>query len=186
MAQQIIPITQLVPKFQGIVRCNNYAMLQRTHRTTPSAHKAHTLTAASPQGKKRKQSAREKSSPQKSLKVTIKQKHVIEGEKDKESYADKFTTSMIHDDVDDSRNKIGHGTHKEHPKFVDDDEDNKEEKTDEKKYVEIEETVIEEDEVIPEDETPELIIKFKNVDNCVPTIFDHASMKATLTDMLNI
>ncbi|GJR22892.1 hypothetical protein Tco_0971419 [Tanacetum coccineum] len=38
------------------------------------AHKTPTLTAASPQGKKMKQSARETSSPRKSLKVTIKQK----------------------------------------------------------------------------------------------------------------
>nr|GEX59976.1 hypothetical protein [Tanacetum cinerariifolium] len=35
------------------------------------------------------------------------------------------------------------------------------------------------------DETPELIIEFKNVDKRVPTIFDRARMKATLNDMLN-
>ncbi|GJT50992.1 retrovirus-related pol polyprotein from transposon TNT 1-94 [Tanacetum coccineum] len=29
MAQQIVPATQLVPKFQGIGRCNNYVVLQR-------------------------------------------------------------------------------------------------------------------------------------------------------------
>ncbi|GKD45324.1 hypothetical protein Tco_1269969, partial [Tanacetum coccineum] len=28
MAQQIIPAAQLVPKFQGIGRCNNYVVLQ--------------------------------------------------------------------------------------------------------------------------------------------------------------
>ncbi|GKA05442.1 hypothetical protein Tco_0684562, partial [Tanacetum coccineum] len=28
MAQQIIPTAQLVPKFQGIGRCNNYDVLQ--------------------------------------------------------------------------------------------------------------------------------------------------------------
>ncbi|GJY96337.1 hypothetical protein Tco_0513247 [Tanacetum coccineum] len=47
---------------------------QGTHRTTPSAHMTPTLTAASPQGKKRKQRAGETSSPRKPLKVTIRQK----------------------------------------------------------------------------------------------------------------
>ncbi|GJU74201.1 hypothetical protein Tco_1265606 [Tanacetum coccineum] len=47
---------------------------QGTHRSTPRAHRTPTLTAASPQGKKRKQSARESSSPQKLLKITIRQK----------------------------------------------------------------------------------------------------------------
>ncbi|GKG62844.1 hypothetical protein Tco_0636575, partial [Tanacetum coccineum] len=41
---------------------------------TTRAHRTPTLTAASPQEKKRKHSAGEKSSPRKSLKVTIKQK----------------------------------------------------------------------------------------------------------------
>ncbi|GKB55051.1 hypothetical protein Tco_0905804 [Tanacetum coccineum] len=49
----------------------------------------------------------------------------------------------------------------------------------------IEETIIDEDEVIPEDETPELITEFQNVDKRVPTLFDHARMKATLNDMLS-
>ncbi|GJS89643.1 hypothetical protein Tco_0772279 [Tanacetum coccineum] len=48
-----------------------------------------------------------------------------------------------------------------------------------------EEIVIDKDEVIPEDETPELIIEFHNVDKCVPTIFDRTRMEATLNDMLN-
>ncbi|GJX07056.1 hypothetical protein Tco_0194988 [Tanacetum coccineum] len=48
-----------------------------------------------------------------------------------------------------------------------------------------EETIINEDEVIPEDETPELIIEFQNVDKLVPTIFDRAKMEATLNDMLS-
>ncbi|GJT02392.1 hypothetical protein Tco_0823561 [Tanacetum coccineum] len=47
---------------------------QGTHMTTPRAHRTPTLTAASPHGKKRKQSAGETSSPRKSLKVTIKKK----------------------------------------------------------------------------------------------------------------
>ncbi|GKF46210.1 hypothetical protein Tco_0136012, partial [Tanacetum coccineum] len=48
-----------------------------------------------------------------------------------------------------------------------------------------EETIIDEDEVIPEDETPELIIEFQIVDKRVPTMFDHARMEATLNDMLS-
>ncbi|GJW44153.1 hypothetical protein Tco_0072952 [Tanacetum coccineum] len=48
-----------------------------------------------------------------------------------------------------------------------------------------EETVIDEDEVIPEDETPELIIEFQNVDKRVPTIFDYTRIEATLNDMLS-
>nr|GEW52658.1 reverse transcriptase domain-containing protein [Tanacetum cinerariifolium] len=139
-----------------------------------------TLTAASPQGKKRKQSSRETSSLQKSLKVTVKQKHVVKGEKDVESYANKFAASMIQDDVDDSKNKIEPESHKEHPKVVNDNDDNKEEKKDEHEakdsaiYVSKQqqewdawekETVIDEDEVTPEDETPELVIEFQNVNN---------------------
>ncbi|GKA14080.1 hypothetical protein Tco_0693726 [Tanacetum coccineum] len=67
-------------------------------------------------------------------KVTIKQKQVVEGERDKDSYADKFAASMLHDDDDDSGTKIEPRSHKEHPNFVDDDDDNKEGKKDEKKY----------------------------------------------------
>ncbi|GJV93381.1 hypothetical protein Tco_1541194 [Tanacetum coccineum] len=48
-----------------------------------------------------------------------------------------------------------------------------------------EETVIDEDEVISKDETPELIIELHDVDKCVPTIFDYERMKATLNDALS-
>ncbi|GJT12794.1 retrovirus-related pol polyprotein from transposon TNT 1-94 [Tanacetum coccineum] len=48
-----------------------------------------------------------------------------------------------------------------------------------------EENVIDEDEVIPEDETPELIAESHNVDKRVPTIFDRARMEATLKDTLS-
>ncbi|GJZ79735.1 hypothetical protein Tco_0644572, partial [Tanacetum coccineum] len=44
---------------------------------------------------------------------------------------------------------------------------------------------IDKDEVIPKDETPELITKFQNVDKRVPTIFDRVRMEATLNDMLS-
>ncbi|GKB81384.1 hypothetical protein Tco_0948279, partial [Tanacetum coccineum] len=84
-------------------------------------------------GKKRKQSAGETSSLQKSLKVTIKQKQVVEGEKDKESYADKFAASLIHNDDDDSGDRIEPESDKEHPKVVVDYDDNQDEKKDEKK-----------------------------------------------------
>ncbi|GJS63758.1 hypothetical protein Tco_0678322 [Tanacetum coccineum] len=252
--------------------------------------------------------------------VTIKQKQVVKGEKDVESYADKFAASMIHDDADDFGDRIEPGSHKEHPKVIDDDDDNKEEKKDEKQGDEMgsleiriekmhtpfpitprsprinlssnkniaqeltnivslstpttskaphkkkthfqdmerkcvttskfykvhgkvdqvlheiipqlaeratyhliesilkpiiadniiqdakdsttyvskqqqqqqqewdaweEEIVIDEDEVIPEYETPELIAEFQNVDKSVPTIFDHARIEATLNDMLS-
>ncbi|GKC85160.1 hypothetical protein Tco_1140877 [Tanacetum coccineum] len=103
---------------------------QGTHKSTPRAHRTPTLTA-SPQGKKRKQSDGETSSPQKSLKVTIKQKKVVEGEKDEKSYANKLDASMIHDDVDDSKDRIEPDSHKEHPEVVVvDDDDNKDEKKD--------------------------------------------------------
>ncbi|GJT87585.1 hypothetical protein Tco_1069302 [Tanacetum coccineum] len=47
------------------------------------------------------------------------------------------------------------------------------------------ETIIDEDKVIPEDETPELITEFQNVDKRVLTIFDCARIEATLNDMLS-
>ncbi|GKA76144.1 hypothetical protein Tco_0782522 [Tanacetum coccineum] len=71
--------------------------------STPSAHKTPTLTT-SPQGKKRKQSAGESSSPQKSLKITIRQQKVVERE---------------HDD-DDSEDRLEPGSHKDNPEHVDD------------------------------------------------------------------
>ncbi|GKB61309.1 hypothetical protein Tco_0917495 [Tanacetum coccineum] len=49
----------------------------------------------------------------------------------------------------------------------------------------VEETVIDEDEVIPEDETPKLITELQDVDKRVPTIYDYARMKATLNDALS-
>ncbi|GJU85099.1 retrotransposon protein, putative, unclassified [Tanacetum coccineum] len=47
----------------------------------------------------------------------------------------------------------------------------------------VDDIVIDEDEVIPEDETPELIKEFQNDDKRVPTIVDHERMEATLRDM---
>ncbi|GJV98506.1 hypothetical protein Tco_1553758 [Tanacetum coccineum] len=48
-----------------------------------------------------------------------------------------------------------------------------------------EDNVIDKDEVIPEDETHELIAEFQDVDKRVPTIFDHARMEATLRHSLS-
>ncbi|GJY18505.1 hypothetical protein Tco_0389996 [Tanacetum coccineum] len=290
---------------------------QGTHRTTPSAYRSPTLTTTSPQRKKGKQVFRDTSSPRKSLKVTIKQKHVVEGEKDDKSYARKFAASMFYDDVDDYNNTLEPGSHKENPEVIDDDDVNDDEKkygmkdevedkdnddrTDHalsevpaliskefdayapkiieelfKHYVQTnviqvhptittitdttsstdlqqqlylkmksnlqdqandpalwdvlkrkfeksstsntscrdddfhsqhhddhqeddaplegekkewdaweEEIVMDEDKVIPEGETPKLIIEFQNVDKRIPTIFDHARMEATLNDMLS-
>ncbi|GKE10614.1 hypothetical protein Tco_1414165 [Tanacetum coccineum] len=96
---------------------------QGIHRSTPRAHRTPTLTTSSPQGKKMKQSVRESSLPQKLLKITIRQKQVGEGEKDKQSY----------DDVDDSDNRLEPESHKENQEYVvDDDDNNEEEKVDEK------------------------------------------------------
>ncbi|GKC27241.1 hypothetical protein Tco_1034535 [Tanacetum coccineum] len=188
------------------------------------------------------------------MKITIRQKQVAEGEKDKKSY----------DDVNDSNNRLEPGSHKENPEHVDDDDDKEEEKVDKKegdemgsletrteemqtpipttprsprkilssdknidqeltdtvslstpttskdphkqrrissKYshlpgalrrmcskehgTKVEEIIINDDEVILKDETPELITELQNVDKHVPTIFDRARMEATLNDMLS-
>nr|GEU46546.1 putative reverse transcriptase domain-containing protein [Tanacetum cinerariifolium] len=87
--------------------------------TIPRAYKIPTRIAVSPQGKKRKQSVGETSSPKKLLKITMRQKHVDEGEKDKQSY----------DDVDDSGDRLDPVSHKENPEHVDDDDDENKELT---------------------------------------------------------
>ncbi|GJZ04349.1 hypothetical protein Tco_0537624 [Tanacetum coccineum] len=48
-----------------------------------------------------------------------------------------------------------------------------------------EETIIDDDEVIPEDETPELIAEFQEFDKHTPTIFSHARIEATLCDAIS-
>ncbi|GJS93128.1 hypothetical protein Tco_0800096, partial [Tanacetum coccineum] len=236
---------------------------QGTHRTTPRAYRTPTLNVASPQGKKRKQSAKETSSQSKSLKVTIKQKQVVEGGQDDESYASKFAASMLNDDDDDDSEKKDEKNDDEmgsleirtekmqtpiptplssprkilssdkktfqeltnivsnltrkieksstsntscrndnfHSQHHDDHQDDdaplegekrvkrqttfKRSKSEKEWDAWVEETIISEDEVIPKDETSELIIKFQNFDKRVPTIFNHARMEATLNDMLS-
>ncbi|GJZ26425.1 hypothetical protein Tco_0570678 [Tanacetum coccineum] len=83
------------------------------HRSTPRAHRTPTLTA-SPQGKKRKQIAGESSTPQKSLKITIRQQKVVDQEKDD----------------DDSENRLEPRSHKDYLETIDDDADNYVEKVD--------------------------------------------------------
>ncbi|GKF79603.1 hypothetical protein Tco_0235171, partial [Tanacetum coccineum] len=61
------------------------------------------------QGKKRKQSAGESSSPQKSLKITIRQQKVVEENKDD----------------NESENRLEPGSHKDNLEHVDDDDDDK-------------------------------------------------------------
>ncbi|GJU84043.1 hypothetical protein Tco_1291589 [Tanacetum coccineum] len=94
---------------------------QGTHMITPRAYRTPILTTASPQEKKRKQSVGETSSLKKSLKITIRQKQVDEGEKYNQSY----------DDVDDSDDRLEPESHKKNPEHVDDDDDK--DKVDEKK-----------------------------------------------------
>ncbi|GKE23813.1 hypothetical protein Tco_1435325 [Tanacetum coccineum] len=83
-----------------------------THRITPSTHRSPTVSASPSESKKRKQIIRESSSPRKSLKITIKQKQLVEK------------------DDDDSKNRIEHGSHKDNLKVVVDDDDNESEKKD--------------------------------------------------------
>nr|GEV09603.1 hypothetical protein [Tanacetum cinerariifolium] len=76
---------------------------QGTCRSTPRAHRTPILSA---KGKKRKQSARESSSPRKSLKITIRQQKVVEGNKDD----------------DDSEDRLEPESHKDKPEHLDDDD----------------------------------------------------------------
>ncbi|GKG11349.1 hypothetical protein Tco_0342749, partial [Tanacetum coccineum] len=81
---------------------------QGTNRTTPSAYRSPSVSASPPKTKKRKNIVGESSSSRKSLKVTIKQKQIVDEEKD---------------DVD-SKDKLEPESHKENPKVIDDDDDN--------------------------------------------------------------
>ncbi|GJS52939.1 hypothetical protein Tco_0626301 [Tanacetum coccineum] len=85
---------------------------QGTHRITPGAHRAPTLSTSPLVTKKRKQIAGESSSPQKSLKITIKQKQIVKK------------------DDDDSEDRIEPRSHKDNPEVVDDDDDKEREHKD--------------------------------------------------------
>nr|GEW31187.1 hypothetical protein [Tanacetum cinerariifolium] len=127
---------------------------QGTHRNTPSAFRSPTLTTDIVSKKKRKQVAKETSSPRKSLKLTIRQKKktttlipppgddqerddmdeaTFLSENNEQSYASEFLDLMFQDDDDDSGTRTEPGIHKEHPKIIDDDDDKpeKEKKDDE-------------------------------------------------------
>ncbi|GJY91727.1 potassium channel AKT1-like protein [Tanacetum coccineum] len=169
---------------------------QGTHRSTPRAHRTPTLTTASPQGKKRKQSVRETSSPQKSLKVTIiyalvacaftldikpswnlgfrgalrrmcrRQGYMIRDMERKCVTTNELwkvhgkVDQVLHDIVPQLAEKATNDLIKGNLKRVVADTVIQERDA---FQAEEEETVIDEDEVIPEDETPELIIEFQNV-----------------------
>nr|GEU57923.1 hypothetical protein [Tanacetum cinerariifolium] len=98
---------------------------QGTHRSTPIAHRIPTLTA-SPLGKKRKQTAKESSSPRQSNKITIKRKKP--SDKDEESYASEFVDLVLNDDVDDSDTRLEPMSPKENLEKVNDDDDDEIEK----------------------------------------------------------
>ncbi|GJY05526.1 hypothetical protein Tco_0371466 [Tanacetum coccineum] len=68
------------------------------------------------------------------------------------------------------------GSHKDNPEVVDDDDDIKERREEGYERCMVRRECIDEDEVIPEDVTHELIAESQNVDKRVPTIFDHARM----------
>ncbi|GJU28986.1 hypothetical protein Tco_1172575, partial [Tanacetum coccineum] len=104
-------ITDLMKKFLNGLKRIIILSKMIFHWSTPRAHRTPTLTA-SPQEKKRKQSARESSSLQKSLKITIRQQKIVEGYKD--------------DDY--SEDRLEPGSHKDKPEFVDDDNDKADEK----------------------------------------------------------
>ncbi|GJZ46725.1 hypothetical protein Tco_0600557 [Tanacetum coccineum] len=84
------------------------------HKITPSAHRSPTISASPPVSKKRKQIAGESSSPRKSLKITIKQKQIVEK------------------DDDDSEDRIEPGSHKDNLEVVVDDDDKERETKDDR------------------------------------------------------
>ncbi|GJY21619.1 hypothetical protein Tco_0394185 [Tanacetum coccineum] len=97
-------IADLMKKFPNIPKRVDVPMnqpqpvvsIQETHRTLPRAIRSPTVSVASPQRKKTKQSVEEYNSPRKSLKVIIKLKKNVEKEKDD----------------DNSEDRIEHGSHK--------------------------------------------------------------------------
>ncbi|GJV70762.1 hypothetical protein Tco_1490757, partial [Tanacetum coccineum] len=150
----------------------------RTHRSTPRAYRTPTLSATSPQGKKsvgetssprkslkvtirkKKQSTTllpppgEDRERDEIAEATLLNKldeeeieKIVKGEEDEESYASEFADSM-HNDDDDSGNKIEPESHKEHSENVNDDDDDEieKEKKDDNKDDDVEKT----DEVVEE------------------------------------
>ncbi|GJW13609.1 hypothetical protein Tco_0017742 [Tanacetum coccineum] len=172
--------------FMNVVVPKNQPQLvvstQGTHRSIPRAHRTPTLTT-SPQGKKRKQSARELKRDEVAeatiLSITLHKtalaveaqeniakvqekldedgiEKMVEGDDDEESYASEFADSIFNDDVDDSGTRLEPGSHKENPENVDDDD------------VEIEKEN-EDDVEIEKEKKDEEIEKEKNDDNVEET-----------------
>nr|GEU55269.1 hypothetical protein [Tanacetum cinerariifolium] len=146
-----VPMNQLQP----------VVSTQGTYRSTPKAHRTPTLTA-SPQGKKRKQSARESSSQRQSHKITIKRKKpkeeiekMVEGNEDEESYASEFVDLVLNDDADDFDTRLEPESQKENPEKIekekkDDVEIEKEKKGEEIKKENNNDNVEETDKVVKE------------------------------------
>ncbi|GKB71519.1 hypothetical protein Tco_0932931, partial [Tanacetum coccineum] len=181
-----VPMNQLQPVIST----------QGTNRNTPRDHRSPTIFANPLEMKKRKQTAKESSSPRKSLKITIKQKQIVEKDDDdsedrikpenrandivlQEALRCKFEksspsiTSCMEDDF-----------HSQHDEHQEDDAPLEGEKR-VKRSKKSKRSKSTRDEVIPEDETPKLIAEFHNIDKRVPTIFDHTRMEATLRDTLS-
>ncbi|GKA10720.1 hypothetical protein Tco_0690153, partial [Tanacetum coccineum] len=96
------------------LRLERRMILRRTHRITPSAHRSPIVFASPPETKKRKQIAREFSSSRKSLKLTMKQKEIVDAKKNDADYEDRLEL----------------GSHKDNLEVIDDDDDNAREKKD--------------------------------------------------------
>nr|GEW80979.1 hypothetical protein [Tanacetum cinerariifolium] len=140
---------------------------QGMHMSIPSTYRTPTLTA-SPQGKKRKQSARESTEAQENI-AKVQEKFaeeeiekMVEGEEDEESYASEFADSVLNDDVDDSSSRLEPRSHKENPEKVDDDDVEIEKET--KDDIEIEKEN-KDDVEIGKEKRYEEILKEKNNDN---------------------
>ncbi|GKA17736.1 hypothetical protein Tco_0697573 [Tanacetum coccineum] len=153
---------------------------QGTYRSSPRAHGTPTLTAASPEGKKRMQRAGETMAEATILSLTLHKialaaeaqeniakvqekldeeeiEKMVEGDEDEESYASEFVDSMINDDVDDSGTRKEPESHKEHLNNVNDDDENikKEIKDDEIKKEKKNDDVEKTDEVVKEKDNDE-------------------------------
>ncbi|GJY09747.1 hypothetical protein Tco_0377932 [Tanacetum coccineum] len=122
---------------------------QGTHRSTPRAHRTPTLTARDDRERDAIAEATLLSlALHKNALATEAQENVakvqeklddeeiekmVEGEEDEESYASVFADFVFNDGVDDSGTKIEPGSHKEHPEYVtNNDEEIEKEKKDEK------------------------------------------------------
>ncbi|GJZ38572.1 hypothetical protein Tco_0585135 [Tanacetum coccineum] len=200
----VIPINQLQP----------VVSTQGMHMTTPRSHKTHILTTTSPQRKKRKQNMIEPGSHKEHPEVVVDDDENKEEKKDEkkddemgilQNRTEKMQTPIPTTSRSSRKNlssdkSIGQElTNTVSLSTTITSKYPRQKRRISSKYSHIsgalrryaicdaweEKTAIDEDEVIPKDETPELIIEFQNVDKHVPTIFDRARMEATLNDILN-